>query len=94
MRLQGGDMATERYCAIGDCLRQASHGPLCRMHARRRDRDRPMSAPARESYSSPWERLHAAALALADAGPDEEYRAAARRLRDAAAAYARARGVR
>ena len=89
-----GTMGIDRFCAAGDCLRAATHGALCRMHARRRDRGKPMAAPAREAYATPWARLHEAALALADAGSEDAYRNASRRLRDAAIAYSLSRAER
>jgi hypothetical protein len=78
-------------CTVDGCTRDAApRRKLCHAHAKRATRGQPLSTPLAETYSSPWDRLTAAALAYADAGDDEEEFAKAKdRLRKAAQSYAR-----
>ncbi|WP_141332898.1 hypothetical protein [Myxococcus sp. AB025B] len=78
-------------CSVDGCTREAApRRKLCHAHAKRATRGQPLSTPLAETYSSPWDRLTAAALAYADAGDDEgEFSKAKDRLRKAAISYAR-----
>ena len=61
---------------------------FCRLHVKL---DAKNKGPQGVRYVSPFGRLHEAALALAHAEDDGEYRNARQRLRDAAKAYTRKR---
>ena len=59
-------------CTVEGCDRPGS--PLCPMHRKRQQRGADLHAPEQERLS-PWERLIAAATAVADADSDEPFSA-------------------
>lgn len=91
-------MSDAAPCAIDGCPRNAApRRRWCWTHLRRMTRGTPaLSAPIgpQGGYATPWERVVAAALALAeaDAEDDAEWARASARLRAAMHAYCR-RGV-
>ena len=75
-------------CSGPDCSRPAVRSGLCPGHAWQRQHGRPL-APLAPRSRDRWDRLHRAALAMADAESDRDYYLAAQRLRAAAVEYAR-----
>jgi hypothetical protein len=70
------------YCEAPDCL-ELSSGKYCECHKKRAQRGGSMSTPAKKQ-ESPWGRVQEAALQVAEADSDQEYKAARERLRSAA----------
>ncbi len=84
--------AGQPLCSEGCGRPAAPRHKRCWGHLKRVTRKQSLETPLAEAYSSPWERLTAAALAYADAddGDDESFARARDRLRKAAVAYGRA----
>ena len=78
-------MPTERYCTVGDCMRLAESGGLCSAHRKRKQRGVQLGLPMVEKFCSTWDRLHAAAIDLAEADSEDDiaYQRAEDRLRKA-----------
>ncbi len=62
----------ERYCCVDDCVRVVFRGDLCSTHMKRQQRGQQLSLPMAEKLVSPWERIHAAAIDLADADSEDD----------------------
>lgn len=80
-----GRMMHDKYCTVADCLRIAERSGLCSTHRKRAQRGQQLGLPVAERFLSTWDRLHAAALDLADADTEDDaaYRRAEDRLRKA-----------
>lgn len=78
----------ESGCSWPGCTRSRNAHGLCDMHRLRVQRG------VEPGCETPWEQLVAAALQLADAETDRQYRAAEERLKRAALTYRRARRAR
>lgn len=82
-----------RTCSAPRCDRPVEAHGLCQAHRRRRDRGRPLDLPVQRRAAAAFERVVEAAVALADAGDDDDaYQLAKDRTRKAAEAWLRARG--
>lgn len=62
-----------RTCSAPDCLRPVRHGELCEAHAKRRQRDQPLSGPIAATNQTPRERFLEAVLRYAAADSDDEW---------------------
>lgn len=69
------------YCAVDGCKRTAFARELCMAHLKRVQRDKPVATPLREYRMTPRERVRKAAIRLANAETNEEFRLADELLR-------------
>jgi hypothetical protein len=81
-----------RTCSVEGCGTTVEACGFCAAHLKRRQRGRPLDSPLHRRAAAAFSRVQEAAIALADAEGDEEYRLAKDRLRKADEAWARARG--
>lgn len=82
-----------RTCSAPDCLRPVRHGELCEAHAKRRQRDQPLSGPIAATKQTPRERFLEAVLRYAAADSDDEWERSEWVLMKAGARYFRRAGV-
>lgn len=84
-------VAAVRMCAADECLRPAvGRQRYCMAHDQRQTRGQKLSTPIAERYESPFQRLVAAAIALADADSEDDvaFNRALDRLRKASLDHA------
>ena len=65
-------MARERYCVVDGCVRLAEGADLCATHRKRVQRGVQLGLPIAEKFVSPWERVTAAAIDLADVDAEDD----------------------